>query len=172
MSTALTLVNLAVVGLVLMRDFGHRRVPKIVTLLRPLVLFVLIVPFVMPGWDFTGNGLLLQLAAIVAGAGIGVLTCAFMKISRDDKGQEWSDAGVAYAVVWAVVVLLRQGLIYGSQHWFTHDLGVFLVDNRISVHAYAGTIMFLSVTTVFGNRLALLLRSRRLATTPTPSIAT
>lgn len=172
MSTALTLVNLAVVGLVLLRDFGHRRVPKVVTLLRPLVLFVLIVPFVMPGWDFTGNGLLLQLAAIVAGAGIGVLTCAFMKISRDGEGQAWSDAGVLYGAVWAVVVLARQAIVYGSRHWFTHDLGVFLVDNRISVHAYAGTIMFLSVTSVFGNRIALLVRSQRLAARPEPSVAT
>lgn len=159
MSSALTLVNLAIVAVVLLRDWGHRRV-TVWALLRPLLLAAVIIPFVMPGWDLTGNGVLLELAAIAVGALLGVLVSALMRVSVDGNGQAWTDAGFGYAAAWIVVTGARQAFIYGCQHWFTRDLGMFLIDNRISVNAFADAIMFLTLTTVVANRLAILVRAR------------
>ena len=159
MSTALTLVNLAVVALLLARDWGHRRA-TLFALLRPLILSALVVPFVMPGWNFTGNGLLLELAAILIGAALGVLVCAFMRVSVDSTGQVWTDAGVPYASAWIVVALARQAFVYGCQHWFTVGLGRFLYGHHISVNAFADAIMFFMLSTVVANRLTILIRGR------------
>ena len=72
----------------------------------------------------------------------------------------WTDAGVAYAVVWVVIAAARQVFIYGCQHWFTRDLGLFLIDNRISVNAFADSVMLLTLATMIANRLTILVRTR------------
>ncbi|GIH18087.1 hypothetical protein [Rugosimonospora africana] len=170
MSTALTLANLAIVAVLLARDWGHRRV-TLFALLRPLVLSAVVIPFVMPGWDLTGNGLLLELATVVAGAALGVFACLFMRVSVDANGQSWTDAGWAYALVWLAIAAARQAFIYGCQHWFTRDLGMFLVDNRISVNAFADAIMLLTLTTVVANRAAILIRGRLAANPRSVAVA-
>ncbi len=161
MSTALTLISIAMVVLVLARDWGHRRA-TLFALLRPL-LAVLVVPFVMPGWDFTGNGLLLEIAAIAVGALLGVFSNLFMRVSVDGEGRMWTDAGIGYAAVWVAVAAARQLFIYGCQHWFQRDIGMFLYNQHISVNGFADAIMFLTLATVVTNRLAILTRGRRTA---------
>src|SRR5262245_61881711 len=101
MSSALTLVSLAIVAVVPLRDWGHRRVTTF-ALLRPLLLAAVIIPFVMPRWDLTGHGVLLELAAVVAGGVLGVGVSAFMRVSVDAAGQAWTDAGAGYAAAWVV----------------------------------------------------------------------
>src|SRR5690348_14774282 len=107
MSTALTLLNVAIVVLLLARDWGHRRV-TLFGLLRPVILAAVVVPFVMPGWDLSGRGLLLILGTAVLGVALGLLTCAFMRVSVDASGQAWTDAGWPYAVAWVVIAGARQ----------------------------------------------------------------
>ncbi|WP_055588603.1 hypothetical protein [Peterkaempfera griseoplana] len=163
MSTALTLVSLAVVALVLVKDWGHRRV-TLFALLRPLVAAAVVVPFVAPGWDASGDGLALEIGSVVVGALLGLLASAFVKVTADGDGQAWTDAGAGYAAVWVVITALRQLFVYGCQHWYTQDLGRFLFDHHISVAAFADSIMFLALAPVIGNRLAILVRSRRVTT--------
>ena len=163
MSAALTLLSLAIVALVLARDWGHRKVTMF-ALLRPLIA-VVIIPFVAPGWNATGHGLVLEIVALAAGIALGLLTFAFMKVSVDANGQAWTDAGYPYAAAWIVIAAARLIIIYGSQHWFTRDLGMFLVNNHISVNAFADSIIFLSIAPVVINRLAIVIRSRSLGAT-------
>jgi hypothetical protein len=165
MSSALALVSIALVAVVLLKDWGHRRV-TLFALLRPVLLAVVIVPFVMPGWDLAGNGLLLELGAALAGIAVGLLACSFMKVTVDVDGQTWTDAGLAYAVVWVAFTAARQAFIYGCQHWFTRDLGMFLVRNHITLNAFADSIMLLSLGPVLANRLAIMVRSRLRETGP------
>lgn len=121
-----------------------------------------------------GNGLLLELTATAVGALLGVLACLCMRVSTDATGQTWTDAGVAYAVVWVAITAARQLFIYGCQHWFTRDLGMFLINQHISVHAFADSIMLLTLSTVVANRLAILARGRVAASasarTVTPAV--
>jgi hypothetical protein len=161
MSTGLTVAVLAMVVLVLARDLGHRKISWI-ALLRPIVLPLVVIPFIGIPWNFSGNGLLLEAAAVLVGLGVGALAGAFMKVSRDTAADTWTDAAAAYAAVWIVVTAARQLLIYGAQHWFTRDLGLFLMDHHIAVAAFADSMLFLSILPVIGNRLLLLLRVTRL----------
>lgn len=169
MSTALTVLNIAIVVVLLARDWGHRRI-TLFGLLRPLILAAVVVPFVMPGWDFTGRGLLLVVGAAVIGALLGILTCTFMRVSVDANGRGWTDAGIAYAVAWVVIAGARQLFIYGVQHWFTRDVGKFLVDNHISVNSFADAILLLTLGTMIANRLTILVRSRLAAAPATAAL--
>jgi hypothetical protein len=159
MSNVLTFAVLGTVALILFRDLGHRRV-TLIQLWRPLLVSLAIVPFVMPGWDMAGNGLLLELAALLAGLVFGLLTFSFMKVTVDGAGTTWTDAGVAYAVAWIVLAGARSAFIYGCQHWFTRSLGMFLVSNHISVDAFADSILLLSLVPIVVNRLAIMIRGR------------
>lgn len=159
MSIVLTLATLAIVAAILVKDWGHRRV-TLLALVRPLVMAAVIVPFVMPGWDLSGSGLALEVGSLVAGASIGVLACSLLKVSVDKDGQAWTDAGYPYAIVWIVYAAARQLFIYGCQHWYSRDLGEFLIHNHITVAAFADSIMFLSLAPVVSSRLAILVRSR------------
>ena len=161
MSSALTIVSLAIVALVIARDWGHRRV-TLFALCRPLIA-VIIVPFVAPGWSASGNGLLLEAAALVLGIAVGLGTSAFMKVSVDANGQAWTDAGYPYAAAWVVFTAVRLIFVYGCQHWFTRQLGMFLVDNHIALTAFADSIMFAFLAPVITNRLAIGIRSRVIA---------
>jgi hypothetical protein len=172
MSTVLTLISLATVALVLARDWGHRKV-SLFALLRPLIA-VIIVPFVAPGWDLSGPGLPLEIGGLVAGVALGLVTMAFMRVSVDAGGQAWTDTGLPYALLWVVLAALRLILIYGTEHWFTQAVGMFLVNNHISVDAFADSIIFLAIAPVVANRLAILIRVRvisagRRATVPLAS---
>jgi hypothetical protein len=158
MSTVLTLISLATVALVLARDWGHRKV-SLFALLRPLIA-VIIVPFVAPGWDLSGPGLPLEIGGLVAGVALGLVTMAFMRVSVDAGGQAWTDTGLPYALLWVVLAALRLILIYGTEHWFTQAVGMFLVNNHISVDAFADSIIFLAIAPVVANRLAILIRVR------------
>jgi hypothetical protein len=160
-TTLVTLISLAVVALVLARDWGHRRV-TLFALLRPLVA-VVIIPFVAPGWDLSGHGLPLEVGGLVAGVALGLLAVFFMKVSVDTSGQAWTDAGLPYAAIWIVIAAARLIIIYGSQHWFTQDLGMFLINNHISVNAFADSIIFLAIAPVVANRLAILIRVRKIS---------
>jgi hypothetical protein len=161
MSTVLTILSLAIVVLVLARDWGHRRV-TLLALCRPLIA-VVIIPFVAPGWSAAGNGLLLEAAALVLGIAVGLLTFAFMKVSVDASGQAWTDAGYPYAVAWVVFTAARLIFVYGCQHWFTRQLGMFLVNNHVPLTAFADSIMFAFLAPVITNRLAIGIRSRLVA---------
>jgi hypothetical protein len=162
MSTALTIASLAIVALVLARDWGHRRV-TLFALCRPLIAAAVILPFVAPGWSASGHGLLLEIAALVLGIAVGLGTAAFMRVSMDVTGQAWTDAGYPYAAAWVAFTAARLLFVYGCEHWFTRGLGMFLVDNHIAVTAFADSIMFVFIAPVVTNRLAIGIRTRMLA---------
>jgi hypothetical protein len=158
MSAVLTIITLAVVALVLGRDWGHRKVSWF-ALLRPLI-GVIIIPFVSPGWDLSGAGLPLEVGGLVAGVALGLITAAFMKVSVDETGQAWTDTGMPYAIIWIAIAAVRLVLIYGTEHWFTQAVGSFLVNNHISVSAFADSIIFLAIAPVVANRMTILIRVR------------
>ncbi len=159
MSTAMTFASLAIVVLILARDFGHRRV-TLFAVLRPLIAAAIVIPFVAPGWNASGDGLALEIGALLLGIAVGLLTFAFMRVSVDATGQVWTDAGYPYAVAWVVFTVARLIFVYGCEHWFTRELGTFLVGNHIAVDAFADAIIFVFLTPVVTNRIAIGIRSR------------
>ena len=134
-------------------------------ILRPFIVTVLVVPFVMPGLDLHGTGLLLELAGVVAGVGLGVSAALFVRVEPDPgTGSLVTVAGAAYAAVWVVVGAARLLFVYESSNSvsFGRALGSFLITNHISVTALADSIMFVGFAMLVANRAVLFRRSRGL----------
>ena len=95
-----TIVSVLILASVMEADLGHRKV-TLLRLLRTPVLVVAIVPFFLKTSPLEGNGLLLQIVAIVSGALLGWLATRLIRVYwKPDKQRVYSYAATAYALFW------------------------------------------------------------------------
>ncbi|MFZ0665759.1 MAG: hypothetical protein WAM97_08380 [Acidimicrobiales bacterium] len=146
MPASILALNLLILFAVLESDLGKRKVGKL-RVIRPLLMAGGIVPFVLDPPATHGAGAVFELAL----AGLGVLLGIFcstrlMKVGVDRKtGTVVSSAGVAYGLFWSAVIGARLLFTYGANHWFTTQLGHWMVTNGISVDALTDALIFMAV---------------------------
>lgn len=163
MSTSLWISLLVVPVAVLLVDLGRRRLTAL-RLLRPLIMTAVIVPFVAPKMDLAGKGLDLEIGACVAGVLLGLLAAACMRVERAEASGNSlvTVAGLAYALVWVAFALARLAFVWETENnkSFARQLGQWLMENHISVAAFADAIMFLGFAMLIAHRAALYVRGR------------
>jgi len=171
-SVTLLIGGLVIPAAVLLVDLGRRRLTRM-RILRPF-LGAIIVPFVMPGFDLHGTGLLLEVASCAAGILLGLLAATAMRVERDEKlGSVVTVAGAPYAAIWLVVAAGRLLFTYETEHSasFGRAVGTFLVSNHISVTALADSFMFIGFAMLLAHRGTLFFRGRQAAAhTPTEPV--
>jgi hypothetical protein len=111
----------------------------------------------------SGSGLLLELAAAALGLLLGLGAAALLKVRRDPKdGVIYTHAGAAYAALWSVVIGARLLFVYGSNHWFTDQLGRWMFRHQISVNALTDALVVMAIAMLLG-RTGTLAAKRRAA---------
>lgn len=162
MDASVWIVNTAVLASVLGTDLGRRKVGT-ARLLRPAIVAAVIVPLYVKHPATSGNGLLLELAAAALGLLLGLGAAALLKVRRNPgDGVIYTHAGAAYAALWTVVIGARLLFVYGSDHWFTEQLGRWMYQHQISVDALTDALVVMAIAMLLG-RTGTLAAKRRSA---------
>lgn len=162
MDASVWIVNAAVLASVLGTDLGRRKVGRH-RLLRPVLVAAVIVPMYVKHPATSGSGLVLELAAAALGLLLGLAAAGLLKVHHDPSdGVIYTRAGAGYAALWTAVIGARLLFVYGSNHWFTEQLGRWMYQNRISVDALTDALVVMAVAMLLG-RTGTLAAKRRSA---------
>jgi hypothetical protein len=169
--TSVLIVTLVILAMVLISDLGTRKVTTL-RLIRPFIAAAVVVPFFAKAVVTSGHGLLLEVAGVAAGAVVGVLAAACLRVRRDQRaGTVISHAGAGYAAIWILVSAARLFFDYGSNHLFTGQLVQFGITHQITLAALTDSLIFFSLAMLMARTAALAVRARRVRAVPAPAPA-
>jgi|HubBroStandDraft_5_1064220.scaffolds.fasta_scaffold187267_2 hypothetical protein len=160
--TEAMIVNGVVLASVLATDLGPARKIGKARLLRPVIVAVAVPVFLQrPAWS--GNGLVVELAGVVAGILAGLAAAALIRVYRSpETGKAVSRAGAPYAALWTVIIAARAAFSYGSAHWFTDQVVSWAIANQVTEAAIVDGLIFMAIAMVLVRTGSLAVRASRL----------
>jgi hypothetical protein len=160
MITSAVILSIVILVGVFSSDIGERAITSH-RLLRPLIIAAAAGALYLTSFATSGDGLALELAGPAVGALLGLLAAAFMRVERHrSDGRIVTRAGIGYALVWIVVIAARLAFIYGSQHWFSAELGSWMLAHHVTADALTDALVLMALAMTTTRTLSLLIRSR------------
>jgi hypothetical protein len=161
--TQAMIVNGVVLAAVLEADLGPARKIGRFRILRPVLTSAAVIPLFAVRPQTHGTGLVIELAAIVAGLLGGLAATSLMGVYRSPKtGKPVSRAGVPYAALWTVIVGARAAFSYGSVHWFHAQIVSWAVANQVTTAAITDGLISMAIAMVLVRTVGLYVRATRL----------
>jgi hypothetical protein len=157
------IINAAVLATVLEADLGPHRKIGWFRIARPLLTAGVFVSLYIVGFATHGTGLILEVAATIAGLLGGLAATALMRVYRSPRtGRAVSRAGYGYAALWIAVIGARAAFSYGSVNWFGPQLAHWMVSNAVTVGALTDSLLLMAVAMTGVRTLGLAARAARL----------
>ncbi|MFL6113503.1 MAG: hypothetical protein ACJ786_19395, partial [Catenulispora sp.] len=103
MSTTQYLLNAGLLAFVLWANLGTRAASRSRSTL-PLLLVAVAAAVLLRDVPTAGNDLGLELAGVAAGAVLGLVAAALVRVHHDGAGRLVMRAGAAYAALWVAVI--------------------------------------------------------------------
>ena len=161
--TEAMIINGAVLFATLEADLGsHRKIGWFRLLRTPLVIAA-VIPLFLERPVTRGNGLLVELAGLVAGLLCGLLVSTLMRVYRSPRtGRPVSAAGLPYALAWILIVAARAAFSAGAVNWFPAQLAQWSVAHQVTGAAITDGLIFMAITMVLVRTAALATRAAKL----------
>jgi hypothetical protein len=131
MNTTHYLLNAGLLAFVLWANLGTRTVSR-PRFTLPLLLVAVAAAVLLRDLPTAGHDLGLELAGVAAGAVLGVIAAALIRVDRDHSDRLVMRAGAAYAALWIAVIGGRCVFAYGADHWFPRAIGEFSMTHQIT----------------------------------------
>ncbi|HEY2505691.1 MAG TPA: hypothetical protein VGI58_04185 [Streptosporangiaceae bacterium] len=161
--TEAMIVNGIVLATVLATDLGPARKIGAGRLLRPVIAAAVIIPLFVQHPVTHGNGLVVEVAGVLAGLLGGLVAAALMRVYRSrETGRPVSAAGWPYAAFWTVIIGARAAFSYGAAHWFTTPLVTWAVAHQVSEAAITDGLIFMAIVMILVRTGGLRARASRL----------
>jgi hypothetical protein len=162
----------AVFAAVVLTRLGRHRYTRRQRILTLAVVALLLVKYVR-GMPTTGDDLALELGCAAVGALFGVGMLATTSVGRDEtSGQVWVRAGVAYVVLWVVMLGTRVAFAYSATGWARTDIGRFFATNHLSSAAVTPAFVLMTVGSLVVVAIGTALRASQLAPSTPPTSPT
>ena len=162
MPASVWIINLVVLGVVLETDLGRRKITWF-RLARPLLAAGAVIAYYLISAPMAarGGGLAFELALAALGIILGVAAGLIFRVYRGADGSPRSQAGIAYAALWIVVVSTRIGFAYATSHY--RHLQVWLFTHHITADAVTDALIVMAVGMLVSRTALLRLRTAKLA---------
>ena len=163
MPTSALILTVAILFGVFASDMGRRAITTR-RLVRPLIIAGVAGATYLAAFATSGAGLAIELAGAGVGAALGLLAASTMRIEHDgDSGTVFSTAGVSYLAIWIAAAAGRLAFIYCSSHWFSSDLGSWMLAHHVSTAALTNGLILLALAMTTARTLSIVVRSRAAA---------
>ena len=107
-----------------------------------------IVPLFLKAFATHGDGLGLELVAVIAGVVAGLCAARLTHGYLSPRtGRPVSRTGVGYAALWIGVIGARAAFSYGSEHWFSSQLGHWMMHHHVTVDALTDSLLLMAQPT-------------------------
>jgi hypothetical protein len=154
----------AVFAAVVLTRLGQHRYTRRQRILTLAVVALLLVKYVR-GMPTAGDDLALELGCVAVGALFGVGMLAATSVRRDDtSGEIWVRAGIAYLVLWMVMLGTRVAFAYSVTGWARSDIGHFFATNHLSGAAVTPAFVLMTIGSLVVVTIGTALRATQLST--------
>ena len=159
----------AVFAAVVLTRLGEHRYTRRQRILTLAVVAVLLAKYVR-GMPTAGDDLGLELGCVGVGALFGIGMLAVTSVRRDDtSGQIWVRAGLAYVVLWVMMLGTRVLFAYSATGWARSDIGRFFATNHISSAAITPAFVLMTVGSLVVVAIGTAVRASQFATSTSPT---